>query len=42
MLEIDDLSSEILKLEKEKQKKLDLIDLAYKFDVGVYSIKRAL
>ena len=42
LLEIDDLSTDILKLEKEKQKELDLIDLANKFDTGVYSIKRSL
>jgi len=42
LLEIDDLSCEILKLEKDKEKERDLIDLAYQFDTGIYSIKRAL
>jgi len=42
LLEIDDLSCDILKLEKDKQKERDLIDLAYQFDSGIYSIKRAL
>ncbi|MHA1376537.1 MAG: hypothetical protein ACTSR7_19840 [Promethearchaeota archaeon] len=42
LTEIDDLSCNILKLEKDKQKERDLIDLAYQFDTGIYSIKRAL
>ena len=42
LLEIDDLCCEILKLEKDKQMVRDLIDLAYQFDAGIYSVKRAL
>ena len=42
LLAIDDLSCEILKLEKDMQKERDLIDLAYQVDAGIYSIKRSL
>ncbi len=42
LLEIDDLSCNILKLDKDKQVEYDLIELAYQFDTGIYSIKRAL
>ncbi|MHA1273162.1 MAG: hypothetical protein ACTSQS_06960 [Promethearchaeota archaeon] len=42
LMEIDDISCEILKFQKEKYDELDLIDLAYKFNVGIYTLKRAL
>ncbi len=40
--EIDDLSCKLLKLEKDQQKELDLIELTYQLNTGIYSIKRAL
>ncbi len=42
LLKIDDLSCKILKLKKVSQKELNLINLAYQLDTGIYSIKRAL
>ena len=42
LLKIDDLSYEILRFEKIKQSELNLIDFAYQFNSGIYSIKRAL
>jgi len=41
LLEIDDLSCEILMLGKNKRDERDLIDLAHLFDTGIYAIKLA-
>ena len=42
LMEIDNLSYEILRFEKIKQSDLNLIDFAYQFNSGIYSIKQAL
>jgi len=41
ILRIDDLSTEILKLKDQKGEQ-NLLDLAYKLNSGIYSVKRAL
>ncbi|MHA1372090.1 MAG: hypothetical protein ACTSRA_20520, partial [Promethearchaeota archaeon] len=42
LMKIDDLATKILIINKEERQNIDLIDLAYKLNSGIYSIKRAI
>lgn len=42
LIEIDDLSCKILNIERKRLEELDLIDLAYHLNTGIYSIKATL
>lgn len=42
LAEVDDLATRIMQLPAATREKADLIDLAHRFDKGIYAVKRAL